>query len=420
MTSSTSDSKGSTFVALVGSKLIGKDMSKIPKAEAWACSACTLENEPQNNVCSMCNSARPQTKAKGGGTWVCSSCTLLNENTTECGACGGPRPSEPVSYYQDVPTTALNGMTLGLYFSAHWCPPCRGFTPELIKFYNEFKKTEKGKNFEIVFVSSDRDPGSFDEYFKDMPWLALPFSDRKTQAQLSSKFKVQGIPTLVILDSEGKVITSDGRSEVSGDPKAERFPWAPKSLFESLEGKFIDKDGKDYSLNDIKSSNAIGFYFSAHWCGPCQMFTPELVKFYNKIKGEGKSFEVVFVSSDMSEGEFNQYFGTMPWKALPFKDPRIPILKQKYAIRGIPSLVIVDNTGKLITNQGRSLVEEDPTGFPWPAKPLIPLGKTCVDALNSQACLLFFPSQSKFDEQKNMYAGIAETYFKKFEEKKRW
>jgi len=25
------------------------------------------------------------------------------------------------------------GRTLGLYFSAHWCPPCRGFTPKLGK-----------------------------------------------------------------------------------------------------------------------------------------------------------------------------------------------------------------------------------------------------------------------------------------------
>ena len=28
---------------------------------------------------------------------------------------------------------------IGLYFSAHWCPPCRGFTPQLGKFYDQIK-----------------------------------------------------------------------------------------------------------------------------------------------------------------------------------------------------------------------------------------------------------------------------------------
>jgi nucleoredoxin len=29
---------------------------------------------------------------------------------------------------------------------------------------------------EIVFVSCDEDQDAFDEYFKEMPWKALPFS----------------------------------------------------------------------------------------------------------------------------------------------------------------------------------------------------------------------------------------------------
>ena len=51
---------------------------------------------------------------------------------------------------------ALAGKTaVGLYFSAHWCPPCRMYTPKLAEQYA--KLVAAGKPFEIVFVSSDRD-----------------------------------------------------------------------------------------------------------------------------------------------------------------------------------------------------------------------------------------------------------------------
>ena len=33
---------------------------------------------------------------------------------------------------------------IGLYFSAHWCPPCRGFTPVLSEFY-KIVNTKKNK-----------------------------------------------------------------------------------------------------------------------------------------------------------------------------------------------------------------------------------------------------------------------------------
>jgi nucleoredoxin len=114
-----------------------------------------------------------------------------------------------------VSVDALSDKTIGIYFSAHWCPPCRAFTPELVKFHK--KMTQQGKPFEIVFVSSDRDKSAMYGYMKemDMPWLALPFGDDHKK-DLAKKFHVSGIPKLVIIDENGKLITENGRGDVSG------------------------------------------------------------------------------------------------------------------------------------------------------------------------------------------------------------
>lgn len=68
---------------------------------------------------------------------------------------------------------------LGIYFSAEWCPPCKGFTPKLVDFYNKLKEKDDNSKFEIVFVSWDKDESTFTEYFNTMPWLALPFGLEK-------------------------------------------------------------------------------------------------------------------------------------------------------------------------------------------------------------------------------------------------
>lgn len=77
-----------------------------------------------------------------------------------------------------VRTLCGKDKVIGFYFSAQWCPPCKGFTPKLAEFYKNFKSSEKGCTLEIVFVSWDKDLACFTEYFSTMPWLALPYQDR--------------------------------------------------------------------------------------------------------------------------------------------------------------------------------------------------------------------------------------------------
>ena len=88
---------------------------------------------------------------------------------------------------EDVESSRFEGCgkVLGIYFSAHWCPPCRSFTPQLVQWYKNFKAGPNGEKFDLVFVSSDKDEGSFKEYFKEMPWFAVPYAARDKKVSRS-------------------------------------------------------------------------------------------------------------------------------------------------------------------------------------------------------------------------------------------
>jgi len=450
------------------------------------------------------------------------------------------------------------GSVIGLYFSAHWCPPCRAFTPQLAKIYNEIR--DSGKDFEVIFISSDSSEKDFKDYHKDMPWLAIPYNNEDEKEACSEKYSIQGLPTLVLIDGEnGETITEEGRGAVgefgadgfpftdtrleeckkeqhekkskalaslgglefigplskidksdaevdikkvadscdslvlafmagSNDrgsslvlpklldcqkslgntklglvliplakldefgedlksklgetpmvqpgeevekivqklkdvaPEIEApyvivleknidgtfklqaddaardifvtgdagFPWSVEALAalkereeaakEELKSKqknleflstndgsvVVDKKGETVPITKLQSADVVGLYFSAHWCGPCRGFTPQLAKLYNECKEKGKNFEIVFVSSDRNEEAFKEYFEEMPWCALSFKERTLKNnLSELYEVQGIPTLVLLTGKGELITKDGRAAIGEGVDAFPW-------------------------------------------------------
>lgn len=70
------------------------------------------------------------------------------------------------------------GKTIALYFSSNSCEFSKILTPTLADYYKKYNETKK---FEIVFVSRDNDENQFKAYFQQMPWLALSFSEKKTE-----------------------------------------------------------------------------------------------------------------------------------------------------------------------------------------------------------------------------------------------
>ena len=91
-------------------------------------------------------------------------------------------------------------------------------------------KSEAGDSeLEIIFVSSDRDEASYTEYYGKMSFLSLPFQS-EFHPKLQDKFKVKGIPSLIVLDGEnGDVKDVDGRGTVidaMGNIKKPLTKWA--------------------------------------------------------------------------------------------------------------------------------------------------------------------------------------------------
>ena len=122
---------------------------------------------------------------------------------------------------QKVSADVLEGKFIGLYFSASWCGPCRAFTPSLIKFRDAHKDT-----FEVILVGADGSPKAQANYMRKykMPWLAMK-NQSPEAIKISKSLGVPHIPYLVILDSDGNIVSKNGEKEVSRLGNNAFAPW---------------------------------------------------------------------------------------------------------------------------------------------------------------------------------------------------
>ena len=112
---------------------------------------------------------------------------------------------------QEVTVTDLKKKIIGIYFSAHWCPPCQEFTPLLAQRYRDIISKDQG--FDIVFVSNDHDEAQCKQYYSAQhPWKLLAYKDRTSKKKLMRMFNITSIPTLVLVAEDGHVITMDGEN----------------------------------------------------------------------------------------------------------------------------------------------------------------------------------------------------------------
>jgi len=128
-------------------------------------------------------------------------------------------------------------------------------------------------------------------------------------------------------------------------------PMWDAAFVSTLSNDLVTANGVPAGASRLAGKDLVLIYFSAHWCPPCRTFTPELVQHY-RDKGGHTKFEVIFVSRDHDEAAMLSYMQgeQMPWVATKFGSRSVDALAKHYAGKGIPCLVLVDKTGKVLSH----------------------------------------------------------------------
>ncbi|XP_010256393.1 PREDICTED: uncharacterized protein LOC104596799 [Nelumbo nucifera] len=285
-----------------------------------------------------------------------------------------------------VPISELQQKVVGMYFTTTSEVECLDFTAKLVEVYKELKN--KGESFEVIWISLGNSQESYENGFRNMPWLAFPFED-KSYKKLYPYLELTTLPTLVVLGPNGETLNSNAVDLVR-EYAALAYPFSQKNLIEpeemgnlnpnqqSLESILVSGE-KDFVIrNDdarIHVSELVGksilFYFSAQWFPPCRVSLQKLIKAYHEIKHKDDEFEVIYISYDTDLASFKEFFSGMPWLALPYGDDREKLLSRKFKIEGIPTVVAIGQTGRTITkNAWDHLMVHGANAYPFTSEHL--------------------------------------------------
>lgn len=114
-----------------------------------------------------------------------------------------------------------------LEFWASWCIPCRADIPHLKKNYSLYHP----EGFEVISVSMDDKKDNWLKAVEEekMDWLQV--SDLKAfKGEVSSVYNFTGVPTCILIDPTGKIVTRNMRGS-----------WMDKRLIEMYGDKFQSK-----------------------------------------------------------------------------------------------------------------------------------------------------------------------------------
>lgn len=119
---------------------------------------------------------------------------------------------------------------------------------------------------------------------------------------------------------------------------------------------------KSFKVFNGKPNPKAKFYFylcSASWCGPCQKEMPVIVKLHKEMKRDGRA-DIILVGYDKSLDEAKAYLKSHKAKFAGIweGDKHIKELPGYGPVPGIPYVIMVDRSGKTLTVQHASMLED--------------------------------------------------------------
>jgi len=119
-----------------------------------------------------------------------------------------------------VDTARFKGKTLLVTFWASWADPVRRDLPELVKVYQKYR----GKDFEVVGVNLDNDRAELDAFLKDnpLPWPQIFEPGGIEKSRFASDYGIIALPTMILVDSSGKVVNRSIRTAAELDRQLEK------------------------------------------------------------------------------------------------------------------------------------------------------------------------------------------------------